>query len=733
MTDYRSERKEKLSEEHLHGDDESNVVCIDKHLFLPAWIRNDEELPLITVHSPSKIFHGVSKGIGDAQNEVNVETSSICQPVCKRKSRKQRTGLHDGEARSLSVIGCFKKCLSEGLADSTSPTDFTLTINSKDEYLDRDWGRGLGEGLSTSASLTALTLTINSKDEYQDRDWGRYLGESFAKSSSLTAFTQIINSEHGLLGEGWGKGLGEGLAKSTSLTAFTLTINIEHGYLDGDWGISLGEGLKKSTSSTAFTLTINGEHGIQNLLWGKGLGEGLAERNERKRKECTIPSPSFDLDRHFYVCLLSYFRNRHISHREKIFDLGSPNFPKYSTKSISLGEGLKKSTSSTAFTLTINGEHGIQNLLWGKGLGEGLAERNERKRKECTIPSPSFDLDRHFYVCLLSYFRNRHISHREKIFDLGSPNFPKYSTKSTERKIRRITFAPCPDTKNERMRKECTMPFGNVRRADSSALGGLFPSFDLDRRFCLSPLSYFQNRHINHREKTLDSGSPNFPKCSTKSTERRIKIRILAPCPDTRNERMQEECTLLFSNVRRADSSALGGSFHSLDLDRGVCVSPRSFKRNRTINHGEKTLDSGSLNFSKYSTKLTERKIKRCIVPPCPDTRNERMQEECTMLFSNVRRADSSALGGSFHSLDLDRGVCVSPRSFKRNRTINHGEKTLDSGSLNFSKYSTKLTERKIKRCIVPLCPDTRNERMQRECTKKCGDKIFCWKRRKRT
>ena len=101
------------------------------------------------------------------------------------------------------------------------------------------------------------------------------------------------------------------------------------------------------------------------------------------------------------------------------------------------------------------------------------------------------------------------------------------------------------------------------------------------------------------------------------------------------------------------------------------------------------------------------------------------MQKECTMPFSNVRRADSSALGGSFHSLDLDRGVCVSPRSFKRNRTINHGEKTLDSGSPNFSKYSTKLTKRKIKRCITP---NTRNERMRKECTKKCGDEIFVGK-----
>ena len=219
MTDYRSERKEKLSEEHLHGDDESNVVCIDKHLFLPAWIRNDEELPLITVHSPSKIFHGVSKGIGDAQNEVNVETSSIRQPVLKRKSRKRRTGLHDGEARSLSAIRRLRKRvseISEILADSTSPTGFTLTINSKDEYLDRDWGRGLGEGLATNASLTALTLSINSKDEYLDRDLGRYPGKSLVKSSSLTAFNLTINSKHRYLGGDWGKGLGEGLAKSTS-------------------------------------------------------------------------------------------------------------------------------------------------------------------------------------------------------------------------------------------------------------------------------------------------------------------------------------------------------------------------------------------------------------------------------------------------------------------------------------------------------------------------------------
>ena len=702
MTDYRSERKEKLYEEHLHGDDKSNVVCIDKHLLPPVWIKNDEELPLITVHCPT-IFHRVSKGIGDAQNEVNVETSSICQPVCKRKSRKQRTGLHDGEALSLALIMCLEKRLSEGLADSTSPTDSTLTINSKDEYLDRDWGRGLGEGLATSASLTALTLTINSKDEYLDRDWGRYLGESFAKSSSLTAFTLTINSEHGLLGEGWGKGLGEGLAKSTSLTAFTLTINIKHGYLDGDWGKSLGEGLKKSASLTAFTLTINVDRGYLDRDWGKGLLKDLARSTLLTAFTLTIGEHVRLSD--FWGKDLGEGVAKSTSLTAFTLTINSNDGFLDGNCEISLGKGLARSTSSTAFTLTINDEHGIQNLLWGKGLGEGLAERNERKRKECTIPSPSFDLDRHFCVGPPSYFRNRHIGHREKIFDSGSPNFPKCSTKSTERKIWRITFASCPDTKNERMRKECTMPFGNVRRADSSALGGLFPSFDLDRRFCVSPLFYFQNRQINHREKTLDSGSPNFPKCSTKSTERRIWRITFASCPDTKNERMRKECTMPFGNVRRADSSALGGLFPSFDLDRRFCVSPLFYFQNRQINHREKTLDSGSPNFPKCSTKSTERRIKIRILAPCPDTRNERMQKECTMLFSNVRRADSSALGGSFHSLDLDRGVCVGPRSFKRNRTINHGEKTLDSGSPNFFKVFNQISgteNQEVYRSAVP-------------------------------
>lgn len=142
MTDYRSERKEKLYEEHLRGDDESNVICIDKHLLRQEWINNEEELPLITAHPPSKIFHGVSKGIGDAQNEVNVETSSIRQPVCKRKSRERGTGLHDGEARSLSVIRCLRKRLSEVFADRTKRTKKTKTwIETGEEAWVRVWRR----------------------------------------------------------------------------------------------------------------------------------------------------------------------------------------------------------------------------------------------------------------------------------------------------------------------------------------------------------------------------------------------------------------------------------------------------------------------------------------------------------------------------------------------------------------------------------------------------------------
>ena len=276
MTDYRSERKEKLYEEHLRGDDESNVICIDKHLLRQEWINNEEELPLITAHPPSKIFHGVSKGIGDAQNEVNVETSSIRQPVFKWKSRKRRTGLHDGEARSLSAIRRLRKRvreISEILADSTSPTGFTLTINSKDEYLDRDWGRGLGEGLATNASLTAITLSINSKDEYLDRDLGRYLGKSLVKSSSLTAFNLTINSKHRYLGGDWGKGLGEGLAKSTS---------------EEFCSFYLCRGVCESSRSFKLNRPIN--HGEKTIdSESQKFSKYPTKLTERKIKKCTVP------------------------------------------------------------------------------------------------------------------------------------------------------------------------------------------------------------------------------------------------------------------------------------------------------------------------------------------------------------------------------------------------------------------------------------------------------------
>ena len=202
VTGYHSDGKEKLYEEDLHEDDGSNVVYIDKHLLLQERINNEKELSLVTAHPPTKVFYGVSEGISDAQNGVNVETSSICPPGYKWISRKQRIGLHDGEARSLN------KCL----ADSTSPT-FTLTFNSKDDYWWREYLDRLGEDLAKSTSLNAFTLTINSIDRYLCGDRGKGLGEALEKSTSLTAFTLKINSVNGYLCGDWGNDLGEGLAK----------------------------------------------------------------------------------------------------------------------------------------------------------------------------------------------------------------------------------------------------------------------------------------------------------------------------------------------------------------------------------------------------------------------------------------------------------------------------------------------------------------------------------------
>ena len=246
MTDYRSARKGKLYEEHLHLDDGGNVIVTDKHPLVRGRKNNEKGLPLITGHPPAKIFYRISEGIADAQNEVNVETSSIYLPGCKEISRKQIIGLHD----KLDVTRCLRKRLSESLADSTSPIDFTLTVdyvgNSTEGCFNGYWGKGLGEGLARCTSLTAFNYDLNEalikgssiSDIHQvadlSGDWGKGLAEDLAKSKSFTAFTLTVNSADGHLFGDWGKGLGEGLAKSTSLTAFTLTVNSVDGYLHGD-------------------------------------------------------------------------------------------------------------------------------------------------------------------------------------------------------------------------------------------------------------------------------------------------------------------------------------------------------------------------------------------------------------------------------------------------------------------------------------------------------------------
>ena len=367
VTYYGSARKEKLYEEHLYEDDGSNVVCIDKHLLLQERIKRENGLPSVTAHSPTKTFHKVSKESRDTQNEVYVETSSIYPYGCKQISRKQKIGLHDGEARRLSEIRYLRKRLSEGLVGSTSPTAFTLTTNGEHGCLGGDWGIGLGEGLAESKSLTTFILAVNGEYRYLGGGWGKGLGEGLAESKSLTAFTLTINSKDGYLGGDWGKGLGEGLAESKSLTAFTLTVNSKDGYLGGGWGKGLGEGLAESESLTAFTLTVNSKLRYLRGDWGKRLVEGLAKSKSLTAFTLTINS------KHRYLC----------------GDWGKR-----------LGEGLAKSTSLTSFILKLNNIDGGYlrvNGEWLAHLRSSLRGRNFSLSDNGRIADSSI-LDDDFYL-----------------------------------------------------------------------------------------------------------------------------------------------------------------------------------------------------------------------------------------------------------------------------------------------------------------------------------------------
>ena len=155
MTDYRSARKEKFYEEHLHEDDESNVV----------------------------------------------RTLSICSPGYEQMSQKQRTGSHDSVARILSVSRWLRNGYSEGLEEGMSVTSLNLIIKKNSQNLYGVLMKSLGKGVSKSTS----SITLPSS--YLPEDWGIVLGKGLANGKSLTAFTLTIDGVYRYLGGDWGKGL----------------------------------------------------------------------------------------------------------------------------------------------------------------------------------------------------------------------------------------------------------------------------------------------------------------------------------------------------------------------------------------------------------------------------------------------------------------------------------------------------------------------------------------------
>ncbi|XP_022785235.1 uncharacterized protein LOC111325657 [Stylophora pistillata] len=259
VTDYQRERKKTLYEGHLHGDGENNIACIDKYPLFRIWMKNEEGPLWIITYPPSKTLHAVSKGISDAQNEVNVENSSVRQPVYRQISRKQRTGSHEGEARNILVRGDWGKRHNEGLAHIASLTAFHRTIDKVGEDLDGDLRNDLDGDLRND--LDGDLRNDLDEEEYCFRDLGKGRGEGLAKSATLTDFTLKINSECGYFGRDFGNVPGKVLAKPKSATAFTLAINNEDGYQNKDWKKSLGQGLAKSASLTVFSLTIDAKRG----------------------------------------------------------------------------------------------------------------------------------------------------------------------------------------------------------------------------------------------------------------------------------------------------------------------------------------------------------------------------------------------------------------------------------------------------------------------------------------
>ncbi|KAL9951512.1 hypothetical protein ACROYT_G044183 [Oculina patagonica] len=264
-----------------------------------------------------------------------------------------------------SIFWMFKDWAKDlrGLAKNTLLTTLNLIINNSRGYgMSGNWTKGLGDALAKTTSLTTLTLTINnSSDHGMSGNWTAGLGDGLAENTSLTTLSLTINnsSGHGMSGD-WAKGLGDGLAKNTSLTTLTLTINDSSDYgMSGNWTAGLGDGLAENTSLTTLNLTINdsSDHGMSGN-WTAGLGDGLAKNTSLTTLTLTINDSS-----HFGM---------------------SGNWTK------GLGDGLAKNTSLTTLTLTINdsSDYGMSGN-WTAGLGDGLAKNTSLTTLSLTINASS--------------------------------------------------------------------------------------------------------------------------------------------------------------------------------------------------------------------------------------------------------------------------------------------------------------------------------------------------------
>ena len=272
---------------NVHGKLTDNIaICIARHLEL------HKTLSSLTVNIWSEL---TTKGNGLSNNNLTVTINvqevhivadeschghdiSIDNPTSLRTlfTKVKDTGNDD---LSLTVninrdmLEDWNYCLRDCLAENTSLTALTLTINNC-SGMSGDWGNALlGHGLAKNTSLNALTLTIYNYSIMSGR-WGYGLCNSLEKNTSLNALTLTIYN-YGDIRGGWGCFLGYGLAKNTSLTALTLTI-YNYGDMSGDLGYSSVNRLAKNTSLNALTLTFNNYSDMAGD-WASELGDVVAK------------------------------------------------------------------------------------------------------------------------------------------------------------------------------------------------------------------------------------------------------------------------------------------------------------------------------------------------------------------------------------------------------------------------------------------------------------------------